>query len=303
MDAAQLGWISRFQDYLIYERQLSLHTQQNYQRDINQLKAYCEQQSIDGWSQIDSRQVRGYVAWRHRKGLSGRSLQRELSAIRAFFNYLIRENELSSNPAQGISAPKTGRKLPKTLDVDEVSQLLDGPGNNPEDPLQQRDLSMLELMYSSGLRLAELVTLDLIGIDLKGGIVRVVGKGDKTREIPVGKKAISALEQWLIIRPSLAKADERALFVGQYGKRLTPRAVQKRMKQQGIKQGLIANVHPHRLRHSFASHILESSGDLRAVQELLGHADISTTQIYTHLDFQHLAEVYDKAHPRAHKKK
>ena len=303
MDAAQLAWVERFLKHLSHERQLSPHTHKNYQRDLNNLQRYCDEQSITEWSQLDSHRVRGYVAWRHRKGLSGSSLQRELSAIRAFFNYLIRENQLFSNPAQGISAPKTGRKLPKTLDVDEVKQLLDGPASDSEDLLILRDLTMMELMYSSGLRLAELVELDMDGLDLANASVRVTGKGSKTRELPVGSKAIESLHEWLKSRPTIAKPDEPALFVGKQGKRLTPRAVQKRIKEQGIKQGLMANVHPHRLRHSFASHMLESSHDLRAVQELLGHADISTTQIYTHLDFQHLAEVYDKAHPRARKKR
>ncbi len=302
MDTSQLSWVSDFLDHLSNERQLSPLTRNSYQRDLKQLQHYCDKQKIEQWQQLDSATIRHYVAWRHRNGLGGSSLQRELSAIRAFFNYLIRENQRQSNPAQGISAPKTGRKLPKTLDVDEISQLLDGPAIDPEDPLQLRDFTMIELMYSCGLRLAELVTLDVSGLDLGSALVRVLGKGNKTREVPVGRKAVAALNDWLKIRPTLANTDETALFVGKQGKRLTPRAVQKRIKEQGLKQGLMANVHPHRLRHSFASHLLESSGDLRAVQELLGHADISTTQIYTHLDFQHLAEVYDKAHPRAKKK-
>jgi len=303
MDATPRAWVERFLKHLSHERQLSPHTHKNYQRDLNHLQHYCDERSIADWAQLDSHLIRGYVAWRHRKGLSGSSLQRELSAIRSFFNYLIREDQLTNNPAQGIRAPKTGRKLPKTLDVDEVSQLLDGPAANSDDELTRRDLTMMELMYSSGLRLAELVDLDLDGLKLNSATVRVIGKGSKEREIPVGRKAIASLREWLKIRPTIAKPDERALFVGKQGKRLTPRAVQKRIKEQGLKQGLLANVHPHRLRHSFASHMLESSGNLRAVQELLGHADISTTQIYTHLDFQHLAEVYDKAHPRAKKKR
>ncbi len=302
METAQLRWMDAFLQHLSNERRLSPHTYKNYQRDLNNLQRYCDERDIATWQQLDSHAIRGYVAWRHRNGLSGSSLQRELSAIRAFFNYLIREGELPSNPAQGISAPKQGRRLPKTLDVDEVSQLLDGPAANPEDELQLRDLTMMELMYSCGLRLAELADLDLDGLDMKGAMVRVIGKGNKTREVPIGRKALEILGLWLTARSAMAKRDERALFVGKQGRRLSHRAIQMRMKEQGIKQGLLANVHPHRLRHSFASHMLESSGDLRAVQELLGHADISTTQIYTHLDFQHLAEVYDKAHPRAKKK-
>ncbi|MCF6217320.1 MAG: tyrosine recombinase XerC [Gammaproteobacteria bacterium] len=302
MDASEADWISDFIGHLSNERQLSPHTRNNYQRDLKQLQRYCDKQKIEHWRQLDSAAIRHYIAWRHRNGLAGSSLQRELSAIRSFFNYLIREKRLNNNAAQGVSAPKRGRKLPKTLDVDEISQLLDGPAIDPEDPLQLRDFTMIELMYSCGLRLTELVTLDMSGLDLNSAMVRVLGKGNKTREVPVGSKAVAALRDWLKIRPSLANTDETALFVGKQGKRLTPRAVQKRIKEQGLRQGLMANVHPHRLRHSFASHLLESSGDLRAVQELLGHADISTTQIYTHLDFQHLAEVYDKAHPRAKKK-
>jgi integrase/recombinase XerC len=303
MQPDQLDWIEKFLTHLSHERRLSPLTSKNYQRDLSNLIEFCDQRRIDQWSLLDPQGVRGYVAWRHRNGLSGSSLARELSAMRTFYNYLLREGVVINNPAQGISAPKRGRKLPKTLDVDQVGQLLDGSQGNDGGDLDLRDQAMMELMYSSGLRLAELVNLNLDGIDLAGATVRVTGKGGKTRELPIGGKAREVLRQWLISRGNMAKQGELALFVGKTGNRLTARAVQKRMHERGIRQGVDAKVHPHRLRHSFASHMLESSGDLRAVQELLGHADISTTQIYTHLDFQHLAQVYDKAHPRARKKR
>ncbi len=240
--------------------------------------------------------MRAYVAARHRKGLGGRSLQRELSAVRSFFNYLHREGEIKNNPVIGVSAPKTSRKLPTPLDVDEMAQLLNV---SRDTPMAVRDWAMMELMYSAGLRLAELVSLNIDSIDLADNSVPVSGKGSKTRIVPIGRFAKESLKQWLKERGQKANPDETALFISSRGTRISTRAVQQRMKQWGITQGIDSPVHPHRLRHSFASHLLESSGDLRAVQELLGHADISTTQIYTHIDFQHLAKVYDAAHPRA----
>ena len=240
--------------------------------------------------------MRIYVATRHRKGLGGRSLQRELSAIRSFFYYLRREREVQNNPVIGVRAPKTGRKLPAPLDVDEMGQLLNVP---KETPLAIRDWAMMELMYSGGLRLAELVSLNVENLDLIDCSMPVLGKGAKTRIVPIGRFARESLKQWLAERAKLVKVHETALFVSRNGTRLSARSVQQRMKNWGLVQGIESPVHPHRLRHSFASHLLESSGDLRAVQELLGHADISTTQIYTHIDFQHLAKVYDAAHPRA----
>ncbi len=299
MDAAALECIELFQNKLRTERRLSPHTLKNYQRDLDQLCRFCEQQGISDWSAIDEQHVRQYVSQRHRRGLSGKSLQRELSAFRTFFRFLIAEGRLKYNPAAEVRAPRSRRKLPDTLDVDKVKRLVEIKG---DDLLTLRDRAILELFYSSGLRLSELLNLDLADIDQQEGLVQVTGKGNKTRRIPIGRHALVALAQWLKARNEVASHDETAIFVSQQGYRLSARAVQKRLKDWALKQGIDVRVYPHLLRHSFASHVLESSQDLRAVQELLGHADISTTQIYTHLDFQHLASVYDKAHPRARKK-
>lgn len=291
-------WLHAFYEYLKNEKRYSPHTLSNYQRDLKVFFQYCGQKDIMQWSSVDAHLMRAYVATRHRKGLGGRSLQRELSAIRSFFNFLRRENHLDNNPVIGISAPKTPRKLPTPLDVDEMGQLLNVAADTP---IAVRDWAIMELMYSGGLRLAELVSLNIDSIDLADNSVPVTGKGAKTRIVPIGRFAKESLRLWFKERPKLAKQGETALFVSNRGTRISTRAVQQRMKDWGITQGIDSPVHPHRLRHSFASHLLESSGDLRAVQELLGHADISTTQIYTHLDFQHLAKVYDAAHPRAKK--
>lgn len=290
----------RIESFLKTLEHLSPHTRQAYARDLAVLLDYCKAQDIESWRDLDGRCLRGFVAWRHRQGIGGRSLQRNLSAIRTFYRYLIDRQIVSFNPAQGILAPKTPRKLPKALDVDQAVQLMNIDG---EDRLTLRDRAMLELMYSSGLRLAELIQLDMHDLDLDDGMVRVTGKGKKVRDVPVGRYAIAALKQWFETRRQMIGENETAVFVGRRGKRLSPRAFQLRLKQWALRQGIAGNVHPHMLRHSFASHVLESSGDLRAVQELLGHADISTTQVYTHLDFQHLARVYDGAHPRARRKK
>jgi len=291
-------WIDRFLQHLKTERRLSPHTFSNYQRDLRGIVAYCDAAEVTDWASLDAKHVRAWLAARHRQGIGGRSLARALSALRSFLRFLMREGHLQKNVAQGVQAPKAPRKLPEPLDVDEMTQLLSMAGD-ADDPLVVRDNAMLELMYSAGLRLAELVSLDVGQIDLADGSVEVLGKGNKTRVVPVGRYAREAIIVWQQQRVALANEDESALFVGQRGARLTPRAVQQRFRQRGIQQGITSRVHPHKLRHAFASHLLESSGDLRAVQELLGHADISTTQIYTHLDFQRLAEVYDKAHPRA----
>jgi integrase/recombinase XerC len=291
-------WIDRFLHHLQTERRLAKNTCKHYQRDLEELHAWCQEIGVLDWGQLDSGHVRQYAARVHRRGLSGRSIQRRLSALRSFFNYLLRERAVTHNPGLDVRAPRSDRTLPDTLSVDDISQLLDGKAGNE---LVIRDLAMLELLYSSGLRLAELVALDLVDIDHREQIVRVTGKGDKTRVLPVGRHALTALEAWLKVRS--AKPGESAMFTGRGGRRLGARAVQQRISRLARARGLPGNLHPHTLRHSFASHLLESSGDLRAVQELLGHADISTTQIYTHLDFQHLAQVYDKAHPRARKAK
>ena len=293
-------WTQRFLQHLQHERRLSLRTVKNYQRDLICVKNFCNDRKITAWDQLDIHQVRALVAQLHRQGLHGRSIARLLSALRSLFKFLLREEQVTHNPAEGVSAPKAERPLPKVLDVDQMSRLLDIKGN---DPLSLRDRALMELMYSSGLRLSELVGLDLNDLDLRDALVTVTGKGNKTRVLPIGKLAITAIQHWLKARTTLAAVDETALFVSRKGTRLSARAVEARLHQWGLKQGLDAKVHPHRLRHSFASHMLESSQDLRAVQELLGHADIGTTQIYTHLDFQHLAQVYDTAHPRARRRK
>lgn len=298
MDGKQLAWIDRFLHHLKIERRLAENTWKHYQRDLNQVAEFCSQNSIHNWSELDTHKVRHFTAQCHRRGLGGRSIQRHLSALRTFFNYLLREQVVKNNPALDVRAPKSPQKLPHTLNVDDITRLLSSGSN---EILALRDLAILELMYSSGLRLAELVSLNMAALDLREAVVRVTGKGSKTRVVPVGRKAIIALETWLKVRPQQLGPGENAVFTSRRGTRLTARAVQQRVRRWAKQQGIPGNVHPHTLRHSFASHLLESSGDLRAVQELLGHADISTTQIYTHLDFQHLARVYDKAHPRARK--
>lgn len=288
----------KLSEFLETLHHLSRYTQIAYEHDIKLLLDYCNKNGISSWKNLDGRQVSAYISSRHRQGIGGKSLQRNLSAIRAFYRYLNKLGHTPNNPAQGIATPKTEKKLPKTLDVDQTVQLVEIKDSNP---LAIRDRAILELIYSSGLRLSELVNLNLDGIDLSEALVTVTGKGKKIRKVPIGVKAIAALRNWLSIRSDFVNHDEKALFVSQRGSRLGARSIQKRIGEWAIKQGLATDVHPHMLRHSFASHILESSSDLRAVQELLGHSDIRTTQIYTHLDFQHLAKVYDKAHPRAKK--
>jgi integrase/recombinase XerC len=259
---------------------------------------FCHSCGISTSAAVGVADVRALVADRAAAGVGGRSGQRLLSAVRGLFNFLLREDAVGSNPAVGIKAPRANRKLPASLDAELTGQILDQPA---ETPLEVRDQAMLEMLYSSGLRLAELVFLDLDDVDLSEGMARVTGKGAKSRLVPVGSKARRAIERWIAVRGDIAPDGETALFVGNHGRRLGPRAVQLRLRRWIHRNGLFTPLHPHMLRHSFATHLLEASGDLRAVQELLGHADISTTQIYTHLDFQHLTEVYDKAHPRARK--
>lgn len=293
-----------FYRYLQSERRYSPHTIQAYRRDISQfirLQRLSEDQSLD-WQRINQADIRRCVASLHRDGLSGKSLQRWLSTMRSLFTFLCREQRAPNNPAVGVPAPKAAKRLPKTLNVDEINQLLTKPAGTQDTVLMQRDNAMLELMYACGLRLSELSGLKLNDIDWQQHTVLVTGKGQKQRRVPFGKKAAAAINGWLTQRKEMASADETKLFVSRRGTGLSNSSIQKRLKTIALNRDMHTNVHPHMLRHSFASHILESSNDLRAVQELLGHANLSTTQIYTHLDFQHLAGVYDSAHPRARKK-
>ena len=299
MNEAALQWIGRFLTHLSSERRLSKHTDENYRRDLNLFSQYCEKTGLSSWSNIDSQHIRTFAATEFRRGQSPRTIQRRLSALRSFCNFLIREGELKANPAIEVQAPKARKRLPETLDADQMSSLL---SFRTDDELSVRDKAMMELFYSSGLRLSELVDLNLGDVDLRDRTVRVTGKGNKTRMVPVGRFAVDALTAWLTERSSIARVEETALFVSKRGGRLLQRAVQLRIGAWAKRQGLGVHLHPHMFRHSFATHLLESSQDLRAVQELLGHANISTTQVYTHLDFQHLAKIYDQAHPRARRK-
>ena len=285
-------------EHLRSERQMSPHTLDGYRRDLAKVVTFCDKQQLADWQQLKSPHVRQLIAEQHRQGQSGRSLARLLSSMRGLYRYLNQEGRCAHDPAAGISAPKGERRLPRLLDTDRAMQLLDG--GIEDDFIGHRDQAMLELFYSSGLRLAELVGLNLDQLDLPDGLIQVQGKGNKARVLPVGRKAREALEAWLPLR-ALSNPADGAMFVSQQGRRLGARAVQLRVRQAGVRE-LGQHLHPHMLRHSFASHMLESSQDLRSVQELLGHADIGTTQIYTHLDFQHLAKVYDQAHPRAKRK-
>ncbi|MEI6267391.1 MAG: tyrosine recombinase XerC [Methylococcaceae bacterium] len=297
-DAGQL--LTDFFEQLTIEKRASEHTVKSYQRDLNHLTRYCTDKSIVNWADLTQSDIRTHIAGRHRQGLGSTSLQRELSAIRSFYNFLLKKRLADSNPAQYIKAPKQARKLPKTLDVDQVSGLLEAGTNSI---LEIRDVAIFELFYSSGLRLGELTALNLNDIDLADNSLMVrSGKGGKSRLLPIGSKAVTAINNWLEQRLKNVVPEEPALFISTRGTRLGKRSIELRLEQWCKKKGIPEHIHPHMLRHSFASHLLESSQDLRAVQELLGHSNISTTQIYTHLDFQHLAAVYDKAHPRAKKK-
>lgn len=283
--------------HLLNVRRLSSLTCKSYAHDIAILLNFANETSLD---QLRIHHIRRFVAQRHGKGFSGRSLARMLSAWRGFYHYLARHHGYTCNPCAGVHAPKSPRALPHTLSPDEAAKLLDFPIEN--DPMALRDKAMFELCYSSGLRLAELTGLQPRDLSFSDGTARVTGKGGKTRIVPVGSQAARILREWIKLREVLVKPGATALFVSRYGRDISPRSVSQRLKIQASRQGISANIHPHVLRHSFASHLLQSSGDLRAVQEMLGHASISTTQIYTHLDFQHLAKVYDAAHPRAKKK-
>ena len=291
----------QFLDYLRDVRQFSPHTLSNYRRDLRSLIAYCKGHKIHAPGRITESDIRNWAAQLHRRGLAGSSIQRSLSASRSFFNFLGRMHNQRHNPATAVQAPRQSRKLPKTLDADQVNQYLSFDGSSP---VALRDHAITELFYSSGLRLAELVGLDLDDIDRGSALLTVTGKGNKTRTVPIGSIALTAIDGWLAVRADFANEKPvSALFISNRGTRISARNIQARLKLQGRKSGMYQDVHPHMLRHSFASHMLESSGDLRAVQELLGHTNISTTQIYTHLDFQHLAKVYDSAHPRAKRRR
>jgi integrase/recombinase XerC len=313
---ASIAWIERFRRYLAAERRCSVHTVAAYTRDLQTLVAFCERAGLEGWTDIDSGHLRAFAARLHAGGLGPRSIQRRLSAVRSFYEFLQREGHalrnapapgegdgiarIRGNPGEDVRAPKAARRLPQTLDADQMARLLEIPAT---EPFAIRDRAIMELLYSSGLRLAEVVGLDLGSLDLRDRVVHVLGKGRKARVVPVGRMAIRSLQQWLAERTGLAKAGEQALFVGRSGRRLGRRSVELRVAHWARRQGLPAHVYPHLFRHSFASHLLESGAELRGVQELLGHADIATTQIYTHLDFQHLARIYDATHPRARRGK
>jgi len=292
--------LQKFLVYLETERQLSPHTLSNYRRDLEKLFQFGTGIGLSSWDKYQPRDIRALVADLHHQGLGGRSIQRLLSAVRTFYRFLNREGLVEHCPATGIRAPKSPKRLPSTLDADQLTQLLEIPVT---DGVSARDKAMMELLYSSGLRLSELVSLNMTDLDLSDGSLIVTGKGRKTRMLPVGGHAVRAIEKWLDKRPEMASYTEPALFVSKRGTRISVSSVQQRLAHWGRYMEANGKVFPHRLRHSFASHMLESSGDLRAVQELLGHSDISTTQIYTHLDFRHLMDVYEKAHPRASRKR
>ncbi len=324
MTPAALAWIERFRRYLAAERRSSPHTVAAYTQDLRALVSYCDRIGLESWNAIDGGHLRSFAAKLHGGGLGPRSIQRRLSAVRSFYEFLQREGhalrvtarapqpaagvegeagevaQIRSNPGQDVRAPKAARRLPQTLDADQMARLLEIPAG---EPFATRDRAMMELLYSSGLRLAEVVGLDVGHLDLRDRVVHVLGKGRKARVVPVGRIALRCLEQWLTERGALVTGGEEALFVGRSGRRPGRRAVELRVAHWARRQGLAARVYPHLFRHSFASHLLESGAELRGVQELLGHADIATTQIYTHLDFQHLARIYDATHPRARRAK
>ncbi|GAA5315196.1 MAG: tyrosine recombinase XerC [Candidatus Pelagadaptatus aseana] len=289
--------IAAYLQYLQVERQYSPHTQSNYQRDLAHLQNFCEKQQLILVSDIQGHHMRQLLSQLHRRGLAPTSLQRWLSSMRSFFKFCLKQRLCRADPTTGLRAPKAQKRLPKTLDADQINQFMEIQG---DDFISLRDRAMLELFYSSGLRLAELAAANWGDLDMAEGSLRVTGKGNREREVPVGRYAMTALKAW---RTETGGESTDAIFVSKQGSRLGHRAIQSRLKKLGVQQGTDQPVHPHMLRHSFASHMLESSGDLRGVQELLGHANLSTTQVYTHLDFQHLAKIYDSAHPRAQKKK
>lgn len=297
--------VSRYLDELAQLRRQSPHTVSNYRRDLNVLCDLAEELPGGiGLDSIQTQHIRRFVAQMHARGLNGRSLARRLSAWRGFYRWLGLRGEVVANPVEGVRAPKSPKALPKVLSPDEANRLLEVSASDTEqDAVDLRDQAMFELFYSSGLRLAELASLDTTSLEeIANGEVRVLGKRNKLRLVPVGRQAQSAISTWAQRRAELAAPDEPALFVGKQGRRINPRVIEDRLQRRALAQGLPSHVHPHMLRHSFASHLLQASGDLRAVQEMLGHASIASTQVYTHLDFQHLATVYDAAHPRAKRK-
>lgn len=291
-------YLDNYIQHLTFERGLSALTCKSYSRDLALLESLTEHADL---KTINTQQIRRFIASLHGRGLSSKSIARALSAWRGFYDYLIQHQGFTQNPVIGLRAPKSAKTLPQALSVDQAVKFVDIQGDGL---LEVRDHAILELFYSSGLRLAELVNLDIDMLDFSEGTVIVTGKGNKTRIVPLGSQAANALQIWLQQRTDIKIDDKNknAVFVTQQGRRVTPRAVQYRVKTWAIKQGINTDMHPHLLRHSFATHVLQSSQDLRAVQEMLGHANISTTQVYTHLDFQHLAKIYDAAHPRARKK-
>jgi integrase/recombinase XerC len=312
MDESALAWLPRFFSHLSVERRMSPHTDSNYRRDLQRFVAHCDKYGLTDWQRVDHQHVRTFAAAEYHHGANPRSIQRRLSAIRSFYKFLLQQEivieaqgetlklpVVKANPAFGVTVPKAKKELPPTIDVDQMARLL---SFRTDEEVDVRDKAIMELFYSSGLRLSELVGLDVLDIDLADRTVSVTGKGSKGRIVPVGKHALEAITRWLQERTKLAAVGNTALFVGVRGDRINPRSVQKLVAQWAQRQGLGVHVHPHMFRHSFATHILESSQNLRGVQELLGHANIATTQIYTHLDFQHLAKIYDAAHPRARKK-
>ena len=285
--------------YLETERRYSQNTIRSYQRDLEHFSVHLQDKKLSRWAELKPHHIRTYASQIFIEGLGAKSIQRRLSAIRSFMNYLLREGMIKNNPAEGVKTSKAPKKLPGVLDIQQISQLLD---IQETDPLSLRDKAIMELIYSSGLRLSEIVRLNPIDLNLSDKSLTVIGKGDKTRMLPIGNEAIKSLRSWLSCRNELANPEEEAIFVGSRGNRLSRRSIQSRIKHWARKNGIQQDVYPHLLRHSFATHMLEASGDLRAVQELLGHKDISTTQVYTHLDFEHLSKTYDKAHPRSGKK-
>jgi integrase/recombinase XerC len=293
-----LNPVAHYLQHLGAERRLSPHTLAAYARDLENLNRLTGGKALDTLTLHD---IRGAVVKLRAGGLAATSVARQLSSWRGFYAFACRRLGYPSNPCSGLRPPKSSRSLPEILSPDACARLLDARGGD-NDALTARDRAMFELFYSSGLRLSELVGIDLGDLDLGSGEARVTGKGSKTRVVPVGQQAVEAISAWLGLRLTLLRAPTDALFVGQRGERLTPRSVQLRLARWARVAAIGQHVHPHMLRHAFATHVLQSSGDLRAVQEMLGHASISTTQVYTHLDWQHLAKAYDQAHPRARKK-